>query len=240
MNHFDRSSTDAPLEQVHTSSTVPLAPARRSSTRTKPGDGSSSVERSQAFADGVFAIAITLLVLEIHVPPVPVDQISTQLLPALWKISPDVINYTSSALLIGMYWVGHHRVFAAIKRHDIVLLWLNIAFLVGIGFLPFPSALLGSYGPENEVIIIYAACLFICGFLLNSIWWYAQRQQMADRSFDRQHITHSNLLIMSAPLLFLLTTVISFLRLEFATIIYFVVSYLYGQPRPRRRGRPRG
>src|SRR5829696_9054517 len=83
--------------------------------------GVSGNERINALSDGVFAIVVTLLVLELHVPEVS----DTQLSQALWELVPTVTAYIVSFVLLGIYWLGHHNMLMHIKRHDRTLLWLN-------------------------------------------------------------------------------------------------------------------
>src|SRR5689334_9150848 len=91
--------------------------------------------RVEAFSDGVFAIALTLLVLSLQVPASTTD---AQLPHALHELLPNVFGYVLSAFVIGLYWLGHHRLFALVRRVDEALLVLNLVLLVLVAALPFP------------------------------------------------------------------------------------------------------
>ena len=97
--------------------------------------------RLETFSDGVFAIVITLLVLDIKVPEVDYNHLGS----ALIALTPKFISYLLSFSLIGLYWLGHHFYFEKIKKVDGSFLWLNILFLLLVSVLPFPTALLGKY-----------------------------------------------------------------------------------------------
>lgn len=111
--------------------------------------------RVEAFSDGVFAIVITLLILEIRVPEVD----PTHLAEALGMLLPRIAAYVMSFGVIGLYWVGHHRTLHLVSKTDGVLLWLNLLYLLVVSFMPFPTALLGRYPLQPLPIVIYAVNL---------------------------------------------------------------------------------
>jgi uncharacterized membrane protein len=82
--------------------------------------------RIEALSDGIFAIAMTLLVLELHVPDLPPNAPNVQVAPALFKLWPKFLTYAVSFISLGVYWIGHHNMYHVIRRSDRVLLWLNI------------------------------------------------------------------------------------------------------------------
>ncbi len=96
--------------------------------------------RITAFSDGVFSIAITLLVLNLCVPTVP-----GELLDQLGKQWPSLLSYILSFVIVGIYWVAHHNMFHYIKRSDRPFLWINILLLMCVAFIPFPAGLLGQF-----------------------------------------------------------------------------------------------
>ena len=101
------------------------------------------------FSDGVFAIAITILILNIHFPETDNEHLGQ----ALRDLSPNILAYVLSFILIGLYWIAHHTSFHAIHKVDGVFLWMNMLLLLFVSFMPFPAYLLGKYplqGPENQ------------------------------------------------------------------------------------------
>ena len=113
--------------------------------------------RLESFSDGVFAIVITLLVLELKLPEVRYDALAQSLMALL----PSISAYVLSFLLIGMYWVFHHHAYTLIDGVDGVLLWLNIVFLLLISFMPFPTMMLGRYPGQTLPIVFYGCNLLL-------------------------------------------------------------------------------
>ena len=132
-----------------------------------------STNRLEAFSDGVFAIAATLLVLELHVPPVGGGPLFA-LLAAQW---PAYAGYVVSFLTIGIIWVNHHAMFALVRRVDRPLLFLNLVLLLVIGIIPFPTAVVGQWITDAQDAPVAAALLgvvFLCmGLAFGGIWLYA-------------------------------------------------------------------
>ncbi len=98
--------------------------------------------RVEAFSDGVFAIAITLLILEIRVPPSATDAALGQELLHIW---PSFLAFLASFMAIGVMWLNHHRLFTLIQKCDDGLIALNLLLLLGITWIPFPTALLAEH-----------------------------------------------------------------------------------------------
>lgn len=140
------------------------------------------VERVATFSDAVFAIAMTLLVLTIEIPDIPQDQVSTALPNVITDQWHSFFSFALSFVIIGLYWMSHHRHFEHIVRHDGTLLWLNLLFLLSICFLPFPTGLLGSYGGHYLPVVIYAGTNIAIGLFNTALWTYAWRGHRLVRS----------------------------------------------------------
>jgi uncharacterized membrane protein len=127
--------------------------------------------RLEAFSDGVFAIAITLLVLEIKVPP------GEALGLGLLHLWPSYLAYAISFIVIGAIWINHHAMFDSIVRADHKLLLLNTLHLMFIAFLPFPTAVLSealhTRAGQDIATAFYAGTLTVIGLLVSAMWWYA-------------------------------------------------------------------
>jgi len=132
-----------------------------------------STSRLEAFSDGVFAIAATLLVLELHVPPVGSGPLFA-LLAAQW---PAYAGYVVSFLTIGIIWVNHHAMFALVRRVDRPLLFLNLVLLLFIAVIPFPTAVVGQWITDSQDAPVAAALLGVVflsmGLAFGAIWLYA-------------------------------------------------------------------
>lgn len=124
--------------------------------------------RLEAFSDGVFAIVVTLLVLEIHVPRVPGAHTTQELWAAVLALAPKVGTWALSFVFATIYWVNHHQFVAILSRVDRVILFLNALFLLALSFLPFPTALLGEYPREMPALAVFGVSMAAIGsaFLL--------------------------------------------------------------------------
>jgi uncharacterized membrane protein len=130
--------------------------------------------RIEAFSDGVFSIAITLLVLEIHAP----DD-TKQLAHELGRLWPSYVAYVISFLLIGLIWANPHAMFDHIRRGDRVLLFLNTLLLMNVAFLPFATSIvatsLRSGASESTALVLYGGALVVGGVFFNAVWAWARR-----------------------------------------------------------------
>lgn len=137
------------------------------------GDGEGT-GRLEAFSDGVFAIAITLLILEIGVPHVPSDGSLWRALRELW---PSYLSYGISFVIIGVMWINHHNLFRDIARTDHYLLVFNLLLLMSISFMPFPTAVLAQYMRQGDhrtpAVMFYGGTFTVIAVLFNALWLYA-------------------------------------------------------------------
>jgi len=132
------------------------------------------LERVAFFSDAVFAIAITLLVIEVRVPGIhPVSDAA--LGDALLRLIPNYIGFVISFFVIGRFWVGHHRTFGHLARVDEKLVWLNLLFLLTIAFLPYPTTLIANYLGLRVAVCFYAAWLALAGLLNAAVIRHALR-----------------------------------------------------------------
>lgn len=125
--------------------------------------------RIEAFSDGVFAIAATLLVLEIGVSPTGGGQLGDELV----RIWPSYLAYVTSFVTIGIIWINHHHNMRAIERPDRPFMFINLLLLLDVAFIPFPTKLVADYlrrGGERPAVIAYAATLLVMAALY-TIWW---------------------------------------------------------------------
>lgn len=165
--------------------------------------------RIEYFSDAVFAIALTLLVLDIHVPEV--KNPDTQLLPAVLALWPTFLAYGLSFAIIALNWVFHHRKFRAIVRYDSVLIWLNFAFLAFVALVPFPTSLLSEYAPARVSVVLYALEVAMLSVLQGVIWIYAHRRGLLAHDIDDRlywFVLRNN---MAGPVIFLLSIPIALL-----------------------------
>ena len=118
------------------------------------------LDRVGGFSDGVFAVAITLLVLNIEVPQLTGDE---KLTTALDDLVPDVITYFIAFAVIGLFWYGHHKAWSSLRGTTPRLVWSNLLLLSLIALMPFTTALMGSYNDQSIAIALYAANVGLAG-----------------------------------------------------------------------------
>jgi len=184
------------------------------------------LDRIVNFSDGVFAIVITLLVLDIRVPNIPEGLVSQELPSRILALEPKFLSYVISFLVIAIYWQVHHRVFRPIRSYDRTLLWLNFLFLMAISFLPFPTSLLGEYSEQQLSVVIYAATAAIASLLLVSISWYATsgHRLVAPDSVDDEAERKQRVQGLAVPVVFLLSIGISFFSPRAAMYSWLLLS----------------
>jgi uncharacterized membrane protein len=150
----------------------------------------SDTARIEAFSDGVFAIAITLLIIEVHVPA---REHAETLGHELLRIWPSYLGYLTSFLTIGVMWINHHYVFELIDRVDRTMLLLNTLLLMLIAFVPFPTAVLAQFietGGARAAAVLYGATLTLTALTYFAWWRYASAgrrliaEQVPDEAID--------------------------------------------------------
>jgi uncharacterized membrane protein len=135
-------------------------------------------KRLEAFSDGVMAIAITLLVLDLRVPP-PADADRGGLAAALAHQWPAYAAYLISFLVIGIIWVNHHAMFTLVRQVDRLVLFANLALLLVVSLIPFPTRLLAEYltsgADAHTAAAVYSATMFGMAVAFTGLWWAITR-----------------------------------------------------------------
>ena len=140
---------------------------------------SSETSRIEAFSDGVFAIAITLLILNVQVPPTSAAHLGA----ALTRQWPTYIAYLISFAFIGIMWVNHHRLFNHIRRSDNGLMFLNLLLLLGVSVVPFPTALIAAhyYAPGRTLAAaVFNGTYVLIAIFFNILWRHIVRGELLD------------------------------------------------------------
>ena len=155
-----------------------MAPKKEATLWTSP-------ERLKALGDGVFAIVMTLLVLQLGVPVAKGLSKETELLRELGKLLPEFLIYVLSFMILGVFWVIHYSVFGAVRMYDTTLVWLNILFLMFVSLIPFSTALVGKNGFVTVTAVIYGVNMLLILNLGWAIWAFITgKRGLADKSLD--------------------------------------------------------
>jgi uncharacterized membrane protein len=133
--------------------------------------GGYSGARLLALSDGVFAIALTLLVVSVRIGS---NVTADELTQALRDVRPELFAYGLSVVVIGAFWVGHHRSFLYVTRIDQGLLWVNVLYLGVVALIPFPTDVLGRYGDRTASVVLYAVVIACAAFVSWCLFVYAR------------------------------------------------------------------
>jgi uncharacterized membrane protein len=136
-------------------------------------DVAHSAQRLVQFSDGVFTVALTLLVIDIAVPNLPAGTSPDVLTRQLWDQLPNIAAFALSFWVVGAYWLTHHRHYVFIRRYDGTLLLLNLLLLMTVCFIPWPTAVIGHFGNYFVAWVLYALSMAAMGFATAAVWFYA-------------------------------------------------------------------
>lgn len=202
---------------------------------TASGSGSSgsglTKSRIETLCDGVFAIAMTLLIFNIKVPSLSPPPAGSSLTRALFGLWPQFLVYAISFIMLGVYWVGHHNQFHYIRRTDRVLLWVNVLFLMFVALVPFSTALLGEYPAEQVAVVFYAVNLMLVGLTLYAQWWYATSgHHLVDADLDLVLVRLAKRRVLMGPVILLVAVAGSFVSTKVSILIYALIPVFYILP----------
>ncbi|MCW7944600.1 hypothetical protein AAW14_21965 [Streptomyces hygroscopicus] len=186
--------------------------------------------RVEAFSDGVFAIAITLLILEIKVPKVGEHGGLWHALGAQW---PSYAAYVVSFLVIGIMWVNHHQLFSYVARVDRTLMFLNLLVLMVVAAVPWPTAMLAEYLREGEAshvaAAVYSMVMVVMAFTFQALWWHLTRTgHLFDSRVDAPAARATRVRFALGSLAYPLTVGLSFVSAPLTLAAHGLIALYYG------------
>jgi uncharacterized membrane protein len=137
-----------------------------------------SVERLAALSDGLFAVAMTLLVLDLRLPGKEVVHSDGDLRHALLTMAPQILVYLMSFVTLGIFWVGQQTQLNHLERSDRDLTWIHLAFLFAVTLMPFSTRLLAEFTTYRTALVAYWANIFLLGALLYASWGLATKAHL--------------------------------------------------------------
>ena len=189
-----------------------------------------SLNRFEAFSDGVFAIAVTLLVLEIKAPDLS-QATSSEAVTKLLQVLPHVLSYATSFIVIGVLWINHHALFHFLKRVDRTVLVINLFLLMCVAFIPYPTALIGEFGASLPVVIFYGLSLAMTGFVYNALWFYVvHRYIMGEKLIEQKSVRKATIWSLSYPISYLVAAALAFININLSILLYVFIPSFYLLP----------
>ncbi|MGE5222791.1 MAG: TMEM175 family protein [Omnitrophica WOR_2 bacterium] len=195
-------------------------------------EGRGETRRIEAFSDGVFAVAITLLVLGLHVP----DKSLTDHDLLLWLLGqwPVYFAFVTSFATIGVMWINHHRMFTHIQRADTTLLSLNLLLLLLIVFVPFPTLLLADYiilPGQHLAALLYSGTYILLAICFNLIWRYAtNRNRLMGKKPDMRKIQEITAQYRFGPVFYIFTFLLAWLSAPISLAVNLLVALFFALP----------
>jgi uncharacterized membrane protein len=188
----------------------------------------SDTGRLETFADGVLAIAITLLILEVKSPHVPHEGSLARELARQW---PSYAAYAVSFLTIGIIWVNHHHMFKVIARTNHAFLMLNVLFLMTIAALPFPTALVAEYVRNSDTralaTAVYCGTMTAIAIMFNVVWRYAGTgHPLLVPGITDEALAKMNRDYLAGPVVYAVTTVVAFIE-PYVSLVIIIALCVY-------------
>ncbi len=192
--------------------------------------------RMEAFSDGVIAIIVTIMVLELKAPA----DLHPSVLYALW---PTFLSYALSYLTVAEYWVNHHHLLHQARRAESRVLWANILFLFFLSLVPFATAYLGQCRGGSFAVAVYSGALLLCGLSYHVLLRAVARQTRADAAMEGTHRAGRRKGLLAVAV-YIAAVVLAFRSPEIALLFDLFVAIIYFIPgawiEPRRRDSLRG
>jgi uncharacterized membrane protein len=183
---------------------------------------STEFNRILAFTDGLFAIAMTLLVVDLAVPVLQHESSVHELADKLNDDSAKFVSFFISFAVIGRYWLAHHNYFSGLARIDRRLISLNLLYLAFIAFLPFPTALLGEYFANPLSVVIYAVNVAIVSGMEVVLFSWAQNHDLLEKTLPRDVYRFGVAMSLSPVFFFAISIPVAFLSTTLAVCIWFL------------------
>jgi len=193
--------------------------------------GDVSTARLETLTDGIFAIAMTILVLNIRLPDLAAGETSGDLFLKLGQLWPTLASFIISFIVLAMFWVAHHTEFRYIKKLDHKLIWLNMFYLLFVSLLPFSAALLGRYPGNQAAVIVYGVHLTAMILVHYFMWRHASiHKSLVPEDLDPRVNKLADRLAIFGISTYIIAISVSFWQVGFTLVLYALVPlpYIFG------------
>jgi len=191
--------------------------------------GQLHLTRIEAFSDAVFAIVVTLLVLELKVPSLKDHASIAELAHQLYELAPKFLSWLISFIIVCKFWLNHHHVLGLARHANYGLVWLNSIFLMGQSFIPFPTALMGEYAGNRLAVSIFG-----CVFAVNTLLFIALQRYIV-RNLIKPELAaeqdpHAFVKSLIGPASYLVGAAAAWVSIYAALVVYLLTPLFYITP----------
>jgi uncharacterized membrane protein len=186
-----------------------------------------SVERLAALSDGIFAVAMTLLAIDLRLPVVEVIHSERDLLHALLAVAPNVLVYFTSFLTLGIFWVGQQSQLNHLERSNIRLTWIHLLLLFGVTLLPLSTKFLAEFTDYRTALIVYWLNILLIGGIFYISWGYATRNSLVKADLPREVMVAICRRILIAQLLYAFSASLCFFSVRLSIVLIVLIQLNY-------------
>jgi len=187
--------------------------------------------RIEALSDGIFAIVMTLLILELHLPNLPTTAPNVEVTTAILALWPKFVSYLVAFVSLGVFWIAHHIMYHGIRRADRTLLWLNIFFFMLVSLLPFSTSVLNAFPRALVAPFLFGVNLALVGWLLFFQWSYVNsRSGMLAPFVTTEHRAAVTFRMLAVPVATTSTAFICFWSAGISVAVYLLLLPFYMLP----------
>lgn len=186
--------------------------------------------RTELFSDAVFAISITLLILEVKVPHLHMEADSEELMQALIHLIPKIASWFVSFFFIAVMWVQHHNILRMADKIDYGVVWINNIFLFFLCFFPFPTALMGEYPHNRPAVLLFGIVITLASVAQSFLYHKIAKKHLCAGYNQEKVLRNVRRTFLMAPLMLLFATFLSYISLWLPYVLYAIVPFFFLLP----------
>jgi uncharacterized membrane protein len=186
-----------------------------------------TTKRIETLVDGIFAIAMTLLVLNLDIPQLVNPVTDATLQNVLVGLGPKLFTYALSFILLAIFWRVNHGQFYHIKRLNSTLLWITVIWLLFVALVPFSTSLNGQYGNLTTAQVFFGLNMFFIGILIALIWYYATEKNLTADDLNLEDVMYVRRLNLVLPFVSLVAIGLAFIIPSWSSFAYILIPILH-------------
>jgi len=194
--------------------------------------------RLEAFSDGVFAIVMTLLVLDLKVPPITHSENAREVWDALVAVRPVFFSWAVSFFFVALIWVHHSNILRMSTGCDYGTTWINTFLMFLICLLPFPTSMMGAYPRSQIIVMLWGLTFSVTTSLLTWFYYYNVKNYLSPNFNKQTAMKNVRFSVLGGPLLYLIAALLAFVSVYISYVIYALVPFLYILPLDKETDKP--